>query len=142
MMQLARGEPLSLEYLVWSAPIVPSFSLRNTVETVGHLVTQHMPSSLTNDEFVRMTKYVMESFHDLLDGESESPYDSNSSRGCHHLSCECFMAGTPEEYVESIHEGEATTTNDLDDEVEGVVGAPPRLRVQQRKARHQELKEA
>ena len=52
------------------------------------------------------------------------------------------MAGTPEGYVESIHEGEATPTNDLDDEVEGDVGAPPRLRQEQLRARHQELEEA
>ena len=52
------------------------------------------------------------------------------------------MVGTPEGYVESIHEGEATPTNDLDDEVEGDAGAPPLLRVEQLRARHQELKEA
>ena len=35
------------------------------------------------------------------------------------------MAGTPEGHIESIHEEEATPTNDLDDEVEGMQG--PRL---------------
>jgi len=89
-----------------------------------------------------MTEYVVESFHDLLMGELVSPSDSNSSRGSHHPFRKCFMVGTPEGYVESIHEGEATPTNDLDDEVEGDVGAPPHLRVEQLKARHQELKEA
>ena len=72
-----------------------------------------------NDEFVEMTEYVVGSFHDLLIEESESPSDSDSSRGSHHSSRECFMVGTPEGYVESIHEGEATPTNDLDDEVKG-----------------------
>ena len=95
-----------------------------------------------NDEFVGMTEYIMESFHDLLAGESESPSNSDSSRGSHHPSRECFMVGTPEGYVESIHEGEATPTNDLDDEVEGDARAPPHLRVEQLKARHQELEEA
>ena len=52
------------------------------------------------------------------------------------------MAGTPEGYIESIHEGGATPTDDLDDEVEGDVGAPPRLRVEQMRARYQELEEA
>ena len=52
------------------------------------------------------------------------------------------MAGTPEGHVESIHEGEATPTNDFDDEVERDAGAPPRLWVEQLKARHQELEEA
>ena len=53
-----------------------------------------------------------------------------------------MTASTPEVQVESIHEGEATTTNDLDDEVKGDAGAPPHLWVEQLKARHQELKEA
>ena len=52
------------------------------------------------------------------------------------------MAGIPEGHVESIHEEEATPTNDLDDEVEGEMGGPPRLQVEQLKARHLELEEA
>ena len=52
------------------------------------------------------------------------------------------MVGTPEGHVESIHEEEATPTNDLDDEVGGDLGASPRLRVEQLKAQHQELEEA
>ena len=95
-----------------------------------------------NDEFVGMTEYVMESFHDLLTGESGSPSDSDSSKGSHHPSHECFMAGTPDGHVESLQEGEATLMNDFDDEVERDVGAPPHLQVEQLKARHQELEEA
>ena len=52
------------------------------------------------------------------------------------------MAGTPEGYIESIYDGGATQEDDLDDEVEGDAGAPPRLRVEQLKARHQDLEEA
>ena len=95
-----------------------------------------------NDEFVAMTEYVVESFHDLLIGESGSPSNSDSSRGSHHPSHECFMVGTPEGYVEGIHEGEATPTNGFDDKVEGDAGAPRHLRVEQLKAQHQELGEA
>ena len=80
-----------------------------------------------NDEFVGMTEYVAGSFHDLLVGESEPPSDSDSSRGSHHPSQECFMVGTPEGRVESVHEGGATLPNDLDDEVERDAGALPRL---------------
>ena len=83
-----------------------------------------------NDEFVGMTEYVTESFHDLLEGESESPSDFDSTRGSHHPSREYFMAGMPEGYIESIREGGNTSTDDLDDEVEGDAGAPPRLRVE------------
>ena len=78
----------------------------------------------------------MESFHDLLAEEPESLSGSNSSRGSHHPSRECFMTGTPEGHVKSIHEEEATPTNDLDDEIEGDAGALPRLRVEQLKACH------
>ena len=69
-----------------------------------------------------MTEYVTKSFHDLLAGASESPSSSDSSRGSHHRSRECFVAGTPEGHVESIHEEEATLTNDLDDKVERDAG--------------------
>ena len=84
-----------------------------------------MPPSPTNDEFMGMTEYVMESFHDLLAGEAELPYDSDSSKGSHHPSRECFMAGTPEGHVESIHEEEATPMNNLDDEVKKETGPHP-----------------
>ena len=52
------------------------------------------------------------------------------------------MAGTPEGYIECMHEGGATPTDDLDDEVEGDAEAPPRLRVEKLTAWHQELEEA
>ena len=69
-----------------------------------------------------MTEYVVESFHDLLAGELESPSDSDSSRGSHHLSHKCFMVGTPKGHIESIHEEEATPTNNLNDKVGGMQG--------------------
>ena len=94
-----------------------------------------------NDEFVGVIEHVTKSFHDVLIEEPESPSGSDSSMGSHHPSHECFMTGIPEGHVESIHE-EATPTNDLDNEVEGDTGAPPRLRVEQLKARHLELEEA
>ena len=86
MTQLAGGEPLSPKYFIWSAPIALLFGLRNAAETVGHLVAERTPPSPTNDEFVGMTEYVAESFHDLLAGESESLSNSDSSRGSHHPS--------------------------------------------------------
>ena len=57
---------LYLEYLIRSAPTALSLGLRNATETIVHLVVQRMPPSLPNNEFVGMTKYIMESFHDLL----------------------------------------------------------------------------
>ena len=40
MAWLTRGEPLSLEHLIRSAPTVLPFGLRNIVVTVSHLVAQ------------------------------------------------------------------------------------------------------
>ena len=127
MTQFAGGEPLSSEYLIRSASTAFPFGLSNAAETVCHLVAQRMHPSPMNDEFMGTTEYIIESFHDLLVGESESPSDSDSSRGSHHLSREYFMEGTPEGYIESIREGGATPTDDLDDEVKGDAGALPRL---------------
>ena len=110
------------------------FGLCNATETVGRLVVQRMVPTPANNEFVGVIEHVTESFHDILAKEPESPSSSNSSRGTHHPSHECFMVGTPEGYVESIHKGEATLMNDLDDKVEGDVGAPPHLWVEQLKA--------
>ena len=84
--QPAGEEPLSLEYVIQSTPTVFLFSLHNATRTIGHLVAQCMHPSPTNDEFVGMTEYVMESFHDLLAGDSEIISDSDSSRESHHPS--------------------------------------------------------
>jgi hypothetical protein len=121
---------------------VLSFGLRNTIETVGHLVAQRMIPSPTNGEFVGVIKHVTESFHDLLAEELESPSISNSSRGSHRPSHECFITDNPKGHVESVLEEEATSTNNLDDEAEGETAAPPRMRMEQLKVRHRELKEA
>ena len=94
-----------------------------------------------NNEFMGVIEHVTESLHDLLTEEPESPSSSDSSRGRHHPSRECFMIGTPEGHVESIHEEEDTATNDLDDDAEGEIVAPPRMRVEQLKAQHQEIEE-
>ena len=122
--------------------MVLPFRLCNTTETIDHPVVQRTPPAPMNNEFVGMILYVTESFHNLVTRESESPSSSDSNRGSHHPSHECFIAGTPEGHVESIHKEEATPTNGFDDEVEGDAGAPPCLWLEQLKARHQELEEA
>ena len=80
-MQLVGGEPLSLKHLTRDASVAFPFGLRNAVGTIGHLVAQRMHPSPMNDEFMGMTEYITESFHDLLVGDSESLFDSDSSRG-------------------------------------------------------------
>ena len=84
------------------------FGLRNAAATVGHLVAQRMSPPPTNDEFVGVNKHVVKSFHDLLTKELELPSGSDPSRGSHHPSRECFMAGNPEGHVKSVHKGEAS----------------------------------
>jgi hypothetical protein len=61
-----------------------------------------------DEEFMGMADYLMESFHDLLAGDSETIFNSNSRRGSHHPSHKCFMADTSKGHVESIHEREVT----------------------------------
>ena len=68
MTQLARGKPLSLEYLTWDSPTAFPFSLRNATETIGNLTVQCMRSPPADNEFVGMADYVTESYHDLLAG--------------------------------------------------------------------------
>ena len=84
----------------------------------------------------------MESFHDLLVEEPESPFRSDSSKGSHHPSQECFMMGTLEGHIESVPEEEATLANNLNDEAKGEIVAPPCIRVEHLKARHLEIEEA
>jgi hypothetical protein len=128
MTQLARGEPLSPTIL--NALTAFPFVLYNAAETVYHLIAQRTCPSSTDSEFVGMTDYVMESFYDLLARDSEEISDSDSSRGSHHPSRECFMAEgahhaeTPKGHVASVHGGEVTPPFDLDDDV-GVDGRIP-----------------
>ena len=81
-----------------------------------------------------MIEHIMKSLYNLLTEEPGSSSSSDSSRGSHHPSRECFMVGTPEGHIENIHEEEATLMNDLDDEAERDAGAPPHLWVEQLKA--------
>jgi hypothetical protein len=89
-----------------------------------------MIPSPVNNEFMGVIEHVMEFFYDLLAEEPESPSGSNSSRGSHHPSRECFMTSILEGHVESIYEEEATPANDLDDEADGETAAPPCIRVE------------
>jgi hypothetical protein len=55
-----------------------------------------------NDAFIGAAEYVIESLHDLLAGDSKYFSSSDSSRGSHHHSWECFVMETPEGRVESV----------------------------------------
>jgi len=68
----------------------------------------------TNNEFVGLIEHITESLHNLLTGELGSSSSSDSSRGSHHPSRECFMARTPEGHVEDVSREEATLTSNPD----------------------------
>ena len=72
------------------------FGLHNTTKTVSYLVAQYMVPAPMNDEFMGVIEHIVKSFHDLLAEELESPSGSDSNRGSHHPSHECFMIGVPE----------------------------------------------
>ena len=78
------------------------FCLRNTAATVSHLVARRMVLPPTNSEFVGVIKHITESLHNLFIEEPGSSFGSDSNKGSHHPSRECFMMGTPEGHVESI----------------------------------------
>ena len=107
------------------------FGLRNATTTVSHLVAQRTIPSLMNNEFMGMIESIMESLNGLLVEELGSNSGFDSSRGSHHPSRECFMAGTPEGHIESIPAEEATPVGNLGDEIEGYTAAPPRVGVEQ-----------
>jgi hypothetical protein len=139
--QLSRGEPLSPEILTGSVPTTFPFGLCNMTQDVQRLVALRFDSLPTDSEFVGMTNYVSEPFHDLLTGESKVISDSNSSGGCHHPSCECFMADPPKGHVNSTHDGN-TPPDASNDEARERNQAPPCVRLEQLRERQKELKEA
>ena len=112
-----------------------SFGPRDTATIVSHLVAQRTILSPVNNEFVGMIESVIESLNGLLAEGPGSDSGSDSSRGSHHPSRECFMAGTPEGHVESISTEVATPVGNLGDETEGETVAPPRVGVEQLRAR-------
>jgi hypothetical protein len=94
-MQLSGGEPLSPKIVTGSAPMTFLFGLCNAAQDAQCLVAMHFGSFPEDNGFMGMMDYILESFHDLLAGESEAIFDSNYSGGRHHPSRECFMADPP-----------------------------------------------
>ena len=104
--------------------MVLPFGLHNTAATANHLVAQCMIPFSMNNEFVGVIEQVTKSLHGLLAEELGSPSNSDSSRGSHHPSWECFMMGTPEGHVESIPAEEATPVGNLINKTEGGTVVP------------------
>ena len=85
---------LSLEHSARSASMTLLFGLRNATVTVSHHVAQRTILSPTNNKFVGMIESVTESLHGLLVEGLGLDFGSNSSKGSHHPSWECFTVGT------------------------------------------------
>jgi hypothetical protein len=100
-----------------------------------------LDSPPTDDEFVGVADYVSESFHDLLTGESETISDSDSDRGSHHPSLECFIADSPEGHVKSPHDGN-TPPDISNDRARERNQAPPCVWLEQPWEWQKELEEA
>ena len=83
-----------------------------------------------------------ETLYGLLAEELGSSSISNSSKGSHHPSRECFMAQTPEGQVEDVSGEEATPTNNPDGGSRGEATPPSRLGIEQLRARKLEIGEA
>jgi hypothetical protein len=108
MTQLAGREPISPDVLARDALAAYPFGLRNAVETIASFVAQCLRSFSTDSEFVEMADYIVDSIHDLLGLDSQTFFDSSSSRGSHHPSQECFMAETSNGHFSSASDSSET----------------------------------
>ena len=106
------------------------FSLRNATVAVSHLVAQCTIPFPTNNEFMGMIESVTESLHGLLIEGLGSDSGSDSDRGSHHPSRECFMVETSEGHIESISAEEATSAGNLGGTTERRTVAPPHVGVE------------
>ena len=76
---------------VWSVPTAFPFGHRNVAATAGLLLALRMVQPPTDIEFVGAIERDTETLYELLDEEPVSLSSSDSSRGSHHPSRECFM---------------------------------------------------
>ena len=77
---------------VRSAPIAFPFGLHNATATVGHPLALRVVQSPMDIEFMGAIEHDIETLYGLLNEELGSLSSSDSSRGSHHPSRECFMA--------------------------------------------------
>ena len=118
------------------------FGLRDTAMTTSHLVARRAIPSPTNNEFIGMIESIIESLHGLLMEGPGSDSGSDSDRGSHHPSRECFMAETPEGHIESVSVEETTSTGNLGGRTEGGTVALPHVGVEQLRAQKWEIDKA
>ena len=102
--------------------------------TVSHLLAQRTILPPSNNEFVGMIESIIESLHGLLTKGPGLDSGSDSSRGSHHPSWECFMVETSEGYVKSASTEEVTLVGNLGDGTKRGAVAPPHVGVEQLEA--------
>ena len=124
------------------APTAFPYGLRNAATTACHLMALYMVQTPTNSEFVGVIEHNTESLHKLLTEEPGSSSSSDSSRGSHHPSQECFMAETSEGHIESVSEEEATPIGNPDTRTRGEAVAPSHIRMEHLRARKLEIDDA
>jgi hypothetical protein len=78
------------------------------VETIASFMAQCLCPFSADNEFVKVVDYIVDSIHDLLGSDSETFFDSSSSRGSHHPSQECFMAETSNGHFSSASDSGET----------------------------------
>ena len=88
----------------------------------------------TDSEFMGVIEHDSETLYRLLAEEPESSSSSDSSKGSHHPSRECFMMQTPEGHVQNVFEEETTPTGNPDARIEAETVAPSHVRMEQLRA--------
>ena len=89
--ETSHNDTLCPEGSVQSAPTAFPFGLRNAAATAGRLLALRLVQSPTDIEFVGAIEQDTETLYGLLNEEPGSFSSSDSSRGSHHPSRECFM---------------------------------------------------
>jgi len=84
----------------------------------------------TDSEYVRVVEHDPETLYGLLAEEPESSSSSDSSKGSHHPSRECFMTQTPEGHVQSVSGEETTPTGNPDARIKAATAAPSHVRME------------
>ena len=90
--EVSHNVTLCPEGPIRSAPTVFPFGLCNAAATASHLLALWMVQSPIDIEFVGAIEHGIETLYGLLNEEPGSFSSSDSSRGSHHPSQECFMA--------------------------------------------------
>ena len=108
--QLSWGEPISANILTKDPP-PPGGVHFWAAQVIQHHATLRMTPDPSDIEFVGVKDYVSESFHDLLDGASESLSDSDSGKACHYLSYRCFVVNTSDGHMSNDGGGTTLTAS-------------------------------